>query len=58
MASVTDSEAHGIDLVHRYLDENRVAHEVVDHEQTLSAAQEAQAAGVPPTSRREDDGAA
>ena len=47
MASITDSQAHGIDLVHRYLDENRVAHEVVDHEQTLSAAQEAQAAGEP-----------
>ena len=48
MASTTESEAHGIDLVHRYLDEHRVAHEVVDHKQTLSAAQEAQAAGVAP----------
>jgi Ala-tRNA(Pro) deacylase len=48
MASATESDAHGIDLVHRYLDENRVAHEVVDHEQTASAAQEAKAAGVAP----------
>jgi Ala-tRNA(Pro) deacylase len=38
----------GIDAVHRYLDEQGVAHDVVDHEQTFSAAQEAKAAGVPP----------
>jgi Ala-tRNA(Pro) deacylase len=48
MTSTTEGEAHGIDLVHRYLDEHSVAHEVVDHEQTSSAAQEAKAAGVPP----------
>jgi Ala-tRNA(Pro) deacylase len=38
----------GIDTVHRYLDEQEVAHEVVDHEQTFSAAQEAKVAGVAP----------
>src|SRR5215208_7183359 len=38
----------GIDAVHRYLDEQGIAHDVVDHEQTFSAAQEAKAAGVPP----------
>jgi Ala-tRNA(Pro) deacylase len=48
MASTTESEAHGIDLVRRYLEEQGVAHEVVDHEETMSAAQEAKAAGVPP----------
>ena len=48
MASTTEGETHGIDLVHRYLDEHSVPHDVVDHEQTSSAAQEAQAAGVPP----------
>ena len=48
MASTTESEAHGIDLVHRYLEENQVAHEVVDHQQTFSAAEEAEASGVPP----------
>jgi Ala-tRNA(Pro) deacylase len=48
MASTSQSEARGIDLVHRYLEEQRVAHDVVDHEQTSSAAQEARAAGVPP----------
>lgn len=48
MASSTEGEVHGIDLVHRYLEEQGVAHDVVDHEETASAAQEAQAAGVPP----------
>jgi Ala-tRNA(Pro) deacylase len=48
MATTTESDARGIDLVHRYLDEQGVAHEVVDHEQTLSAAQEAKASGLPP----------
>jgi Ala-tRNA(Pro) deacylase len=48
MASTTQSDARGIDLVHRYLDEHRVAHEVVDHQQTFSAVQEADASGVPP----------
>jgi Ala-tRNA(Pro) deacylase len=48
MASTAESEGRGIDLVHRYLDEHRVAHEVIDHEETASAAQEAKAAGVPP----------
>jgi Ala-tRNA(Pro) deacylase len=44
----TKSEDHrGVDLVHRYLDEHGVAHDVVDHEQTFSAAAEAKAAGVP-----------
>jgi Ala-tRNA(Pro) deacylase len=38
----------GIDAVHRYLDEQGIAHDVVDHEQTFSAAQEAKAAGVSP----------
>jgi Ala-tRNA(Pro) deacylase len=48
MASTPEGEARGIDLVHRYLEDHSVAHEVVDHEQTMSAAQEAKAAGVPP----------
>jgi Ala-tRNA(Pro) deacylase len=46
--ATTESDAHGIDLVHGYLDERAVAHEVVDHEQTFSAAAEAKASGVPP----------
>src|SRR5215216_2004131 len=48
MPANTESEGHGIDLVHRYLDDRGVAHEVVDHEQTFSAAQEAKASGVEP----------
>jgi Ala-tRNA(Pro) deacylase len=48
MASTAEGDPTGIDLVHRYLDEREVAHEVVDHEQTFSAAQEAEASGVPP----------
>lgn len=38
----------GIDLVRRYLDEQGVGHEIVDHEQTFSATEEAKAAGVAP----------
>lgn len=38
----------GIDVVRRYLDEQGVAHDIVDHEQTFSAAEEAEAAGVAP----------
>ncbi|OLE38998.1 MAG: hypothetical protein AUG48_00215 [Actinobacteria bacterium 13_1_20CM_3_68_9] len=48
MASTSESEARGIDLVHRYLEERSVAHEVVDHDETSSATQEARAAGMPP----------
>jgi Ala-tRNA(Pro) deacylase len=48
MATTTGSEARGIDLVHRYLDEHGVSHEVVDHKRTFSAAAEAVASGVPP----------
>jgi prolyl-tRNA editing enzyme YbaK/EbsC (Cys-tRNA(Pro) deacylase) len=48
MSTTTESEARGIDLVHRYLEERGVAHEVVDHEKTFSATQEAKASGIPP----------
>jgi Ala-tRNA(Pro) deacylase len=48
MATTTDSNARGIDLVHRFLDQRGVRHDIVDHEQTFSAAEEAEASGVPP----------
>ena len=48
MATTTESDARGIDLVRRYLAEQGVAHEIVDHEQTFSAADEAEVSGVPP----------
>jgi prolyl-tRNA editing enzyme YbaK/EbsC (Cys-tRNA(Pro) deacylase) len=48
MSTTTENEARGIDLVHRYLEERGVAHEVVDHEKTFSATQEAKASGIPP----------
>jgi Ala-tRNA(Pro) deacylase len=48
MATTTESDARGIDLVHRYLDQHGVSHEVVDHEQTFTAAEEAKASGVAP----------
>lgn len=48
MPTSTESEARGIDLVHRYLEERGVAHEVVDHEKTFSATQEAKASGIAP----------
>jgi Ala-tRNA(Pro) deacylase len=45
----TGSESkRGIDLVHRYLEEHGVRHDVVDHERTLSAVQEAKASGFEP----------
>ena len=55
MASTTESGAHGIDLVHGYLEEQHAAHEVVDHEQTESAAQEGEGRGRAAQSCREDD---
>jgi Ala-tRNA(Pro) deacylase len=38
----------GIEAVSRYLDEQGVTHEVVEHRQAFTAAAEARAAGVPP----------
>lgn len=48
MGTATESGARGIDRVVRFLEERGVAHDVVDHERTLTAAAEARAAGVPP----------
>jgi prolyl-tRNA editing enzyme YbaK/EbsC (Cys-tRNA(Pro) deacylase) len=48
MEASTQSEARGIEAVVRYLNEHGVAHEVVDHEATFSASEEARAAGVAP----------
>jgi Ala-tRNA(Pro) deacylase len=48
MASTSEADVRGIDLVHRYLEDHQVPHDVVDHEPTASAAQEAKAAGVAP----------
>jgi Ala-tRNA(Pro) deacylase len=45
---VVMSEPTGIDAVTGFLEERDVAHEVVEHEQTISAADEAQASGVAP----------
>jgi Ala-tRNA(Pro) deacylase len=41
-------EQRGIEAVTAYLDERGVSHEVVEHEQTMSAAAEATAAGIEP----------
>ncbi len=42
------SQAKGIDAVVRYLDERGIGYEVVDHDETFSASEEARAAGVEP----------
>ena len=42
------NEPKGIDVVTAYLDENGVRYELVTHEQTFAATEEARAAGVPP----------
>jgi Ala-tRNA(Pro) deacylase len=41
-------EGRGIELVTSYLDERDFAYEVVEHEQTYTAAADAKASGVPP----------
>jgi Ala-tRNA(Pro) deacylase len=46
--SAEQRELHGIDAVIDYLRAQGVAHDVVDHEQTFTAAAEARAAGVTP----------
>ena len=62
MEASAQSEASGIDAVVRYLDEHGVKFEVVDHEATFSASEEARAAGIAPDHAaktvvlREDDG--
>jgi Ala-tRNA(Pro) deacylase len=48
MEASTEEKATGIDAVVRYLQERGIGHDVVDHEQTFSAAEEASAAGVAP----------
>jgi prolyl-tRNA editing enzyme YbaK/EbsC (Cys-tRNA(Pro) deacylase) len=48
MEAQAEVEGHGIDAVVSYLKERRIAYDVVDHESTFSAAQEAKAAGVAP----------
>jgi Ala-tRNA(Pro) deacylase len=42
------AQESGIDAVTRYLEEQRVAYEVVDHERRFTAAAEARAAGIEP----------
>ena len=44
----TEPQESGIDAVVRYLDEQGLAYEVVEHRLTYTAAAEARAAGVPP----------
>jgi Ala-tRNA(Pro) deacylase len=46
--SAEQRELHGIDAVIGYLRDRGVAHDVVDHEQTFTAAAEARAAGMTP----------
>jgi Ala-tRNA(Pro) deacylase len=48
MEASAEKGGRGIDAVVRYLEERRIAHDVVDHESTFSAAQEARAAGIAP----------
>jgi Ala-tRNA(Pro) deacylase len=48
MSGTEESEQQGVEFVTRYLDERGVAHEVVEHEQTFTAAAEASASGVAP----------
>lgn len=48
MDASTESEARGVEAVVRYLGEHGVEHEVIDHEETFSASEEARAAGVAP----------
>ena len=46
--SAEQRELHGIDAVIGFLQDRGVAHDVVDHEQTFTAAAEARAAGLTP----------
>jgi Ala-tRNA(Pro) deacylase len=46
--SAEQRELHGIDAVVGYLRDRGVAHDVVDHEQTFTAAAEARASGIEP----------
>jgi Ala-tRNA(Pro) deacylase len=48
MAGTEQSEGRGVEVVTTYLEERGVAHEVVEHDQTFTAAAEAKASGVPP----------
>ena len=48
MEASTGEGATGVDAVVGYLQERGIGHDVVDHEQTFSAAEEATAAGVAP----------
>jgi Ala-tRNA(Pro) deacylase len=48
MGTQTESGSRGVDLVVGYLDERGIAYDVVDHQQTFTAAAEAEAAHVPP----------
>jgi Ala-tRNA(Pro) deacylase len=48
MSDTRESEGQGVELVTGYLGERGVAHEVVEHEETFSAAAEARASGVAP----------
>jgi Ala-tRNA(Pro) deacylase len=48
MSGTEESERRGVDLVTSYLDERGIEHEVVEHEQTFTAAAEARASGVKP----------
>jgi Ala-tRNA(Pro) deacylase len=47
MSTQAKGGARGVDLVVGYLDERGIAYDVVDHQQTFSAAAEAEAAHVP-----------
>ena len=48
MAGTEQSEGRGVEVVTTYLEERGVEHEVVEHDQTFTAAAEAKASGVPP----------
>jgi Ala-tRNA(Pro) deacylase len=48
MAASDTVDGHGIDLVTRYLRDRGVDFDVVDHRETMSATEEADASGIPP----------
>jgi Ala-tRNA(Pro) deacylase len=48
MAGTEENDGRGVELVTRYLEERGVEHEVVEHEQTFTATEEAEASGVKP----------
>jgi Ala-tRNA(Pro) deacylase len=48
MSGSQESQPRGVELVTSFLEDRGVAHEVVEHQETFTAAAEAKASGVPP----------